>query len=97
MLMNPVICREFRMKRCGEQVPLLDQNREAISASKNLDLRPDALDAGCADKDSFKRVAREGCGKRLDGGVNLPTVGVSFYRDVEDAKGPLRRVVDVFR
>src|SRR6185312_4549681 len=80
------------MKGCGEEVVLLDQDREAVALGEDFDAGAGLYDARGADVDHFERAAGElgGCG--FNGAVDLASVGVALDGGVEDAEAGLRRM-----
>lgn len=72
-----------------------DEDGEAVAGGEGFDGGRSAGDAGGANEDHFERAAVELCRCGEDGGVDLATVGVAFYGDVECSERCLGRMFDV--
>lgn len=83
------------MKGGCEQVSLLHEDGGIVAGGKYFNFRSDAGYTRGADVDHLEWWASEGGGGGEDGGVDLATVGIALYGDVEGSEGVLGGVEDL--
>src|SRR5271169_5811881 len=95
-LVDAGVIAEFGVEGGGEEMGFADEDGEAVAGGEGFDFGSGVGDAWGADEDHFEGAAGEFCGGGEDGGVDLASVSVALYGDVEGGERGLRRVLDVF-
>src|SRR5438270_8434168 len=87
-LVDARIVRQLRVERGDDEASLAQQHRLTVEVPEHLDLRPDLVDAGCADEDAPQGLGV--VGKREVGleARDLAAVGVAVDLDVDRAEVP---------
>src|SRR5258708_7628631 len=95
--MDTRIVREFGMKRASHDLSLAHQQRIAAFADQHFHARSGADDLRRPNEHHLQRLLAQSRLLRSDGAVNLPSIGVAPYADIERAQRNLRRIFNVLR
>src|SRR5271170_238765 len=94
--MDAAVGGKLRVKGCGQNVSLLDQNGEAVTFGENFDPRSDFRNARRADVHELHWAAFELRLCFFDHAVDLASVGVALNGCVEHSEALLRRIHHLF-
>ncbi len=90
--MDGLVAGQFGMKRCGKQVALLNQHRQAVGAAENAHPVAQPADDGSTDENHFDGMAAEfRTFAGADGAIDLPSVGVPLHSNIQQTEMFLRR------
>jgi hypothetical protein len=90
--MNPWVVGKFGVERCGEHIPLLDQDGQTFGTPKYAHSLTYAADDRSANENHFDRIAAQfGAFACPDRAIDLPSVGVALDGDIEQAEVLLGR------
>jgi len=80
------------MERCRKDPSLPYQNWKAVALSQYLNVCANSCDARGADVDHFQRATIQASFGIENRAVNLASIGIAFYRRIENGKALLRRI-----